>query len=108
MSIQAVVVNNSGRGFFSAPEVKAKVSHQFVALRSNNTINFPYNTKIPTGTKITLSATTGTFPAPLNSTTTYYAIAATVANGLGDNQIRLATSLAVQTLEQMSYLLVIP
>ena len=92
--IQEVVVNNSGRGFFSAPEVKAKVSHQFVALRSNNTINFPYNTKIPTGTKITLSATTGTFPAPLNSTTTYYAIAATVANGLGDNQIRLATSLA--------------
>ena len=92
--IQEVKVSNPGRGFFSAPTVKAKVTHQFVALKSSSTINFPYNTKIPTGTAVTLNVLQGVLPAPLNNTTTYYAVAATVANGLGDNQIRLATSLA--------------
>jgi hypothetical protein len=63
-------------------------------LQSNSTLNFPYNTKIPTGTKVTLQQNTGQFPTPLTQNTTYYAVAATIANGLADNQIRLATSLA--------------
>ena len=92
--IQAVNVNNSGRGFTSAPTVKARVSHTFVALTSNSTINFPYNAKIPSGTEITLVESSGTLPAPLLENTTYYAVAATVANGLASNQIKLATSLA--------------
>ena len=92
--IQSVEVNNAGRGFTSAPTVKAQVSHTFVALSSNSTLNFPYNAKIPSGTAITLVASSGQFPAPLTENTTYYAIAATLANGLASNQIKLATSLA--------------
>ena len=92
--IQAVEVNNSGRGFTSAPTVKAKVSHTFVALNSSSTINFPYNAKIPSGTKVTLVESSGTLPEPLVAGTTYFAVAATTANGLATNQIKLATSLA--------------
>ena len=63
-------------------------------MRSNSTLNFPYNAKIPTGTKVTLNENIGTFPTPLATNTTYYAIAATLANGLANNQIRLATTQA--------------
>ena len=92
--IQAVNVNNAGRGFTSAPTVKSRVSHTFVALSSNSTLNFPYNAKIPTGTAIDLVEVSGTLPAPLAEGTTYYAIAATTANGLANNQIKLAATLA--------------
>ena len=92
--IQAVTVENQGRGFTSAPTVTAKVSHSFVGLQSSSTLNFPYNAKIPSGTQVTLIETTGQFPEPLATNTVYYAIAATTANGLADNQIRLASSLA--------------
>ena len=92
--IQSVNVTNPGRGFLSAPTVNAKVTHNWVALRSSSTLNFPYNAKIPTGTKVTLNQNVGVFPDPLTTTTTYYAIAATLANGLADNQIRLATTLS--------------
>ena len=92
--IQSVEILNAGRGFLSAPTVQARVTHTWVGLASNSTLNFPYNTKIPTGTKVTLQETVGQFPSPLATNTTYYAVAATTANGLGDNQIRLATSLA--------------
>ena len=92
--IQSITVVNSGRGFTSAPTVTAKVTHTWVGLKSNSTLNFPYNTKIPLGTKVILKANNGVFPSPLIANTTYYAIAATTANGLADNQIRLATSLA--------------
>ena len=92
--IQSVEVDNPGRGFLSAPTVKAEVTHTWVGLQSNSTLNFAYNTKIPTGTEVTLQQVSGTFPAPLLTGTKYYAIAATIANGLADNQIRLATSLA--------------
>ena len=92
--IQSVEVDNPGRGFLSAPTVKAEVTHTWVGLQSNSTLNFAYNAKIPTGTEVTLQQVSGTFPTPLLPNTKYYAIAATVANGLGDNQIRLATSLA--------------
>ena len=92
--IQSVEVNSAGRGFTSAPTVLARVSHSFVTLNSNSTLNFPYNAKIPSGTKITVVATAGQLPAPLVENTTYYAVAATVANGLANNQIKLATTLA--------------
>ena len=92
--IQSVSVISAGRGFTSAPTVTAKVTHTWVGLKSNSTLNFPYNTKIPTGTKVILRANNGVFPSPLIAGTTYYAIARTTANGLADNQIRLATSLA--------------
>ena len=92
--IQEVEVINPGRGFLAAPVVKAKVSHNFVALTSNSTINFPYDTKISTGTAVTLKEIFGILPQPLVAGTTYYAIEDTVANGLANNQIRLATSLA--------------
>ena len=92
--IQSIDIINEGRGFLAAPTVKARVTHTWVGLQSNSTLNFPYNTKIPTGTKVTLQQITGQFPAPLEVGTTYYAVAATIANGLGDNQIKLATSLA--------------
>ena len=92
--IQAVTVENQGRGFTSAPTVNARVSHSFVGLQSSSTLNFPYNAKIPSGTRVNLVETTGQFPEPLSENVTYYAIAATTANGLADNQIRLATSLA--------------
>ena len=92
--IQAIEIINEGRGFLASPTVKAQVTHTWVGLQSSSTLNFPYNTKIPSGTKVTLDQITGQFPTPLIPNTTYYAIAATIANGLGDNQIRLATSLA--------------
>ncbi len=92
--IQSVIVNNPGRGFTSAPTVKARVAHSFVALNSNSTLNFPYNAKIPTGTKVNLVQVTGILPPPFVEGTTYYAVAATTANGLANNQIKLATSLA--------------
>ena len=92
--IQSIEIINEGRGFLAAPTVKAQVTHTWVGLQSNSTLNFPYNTKIPTGTAVTLQMTTGQFPNPLVEGTTYYAIAATTANGLADNQIKLATSLA--------------
>ena len=92
--IQEVEVVNPGRGFLSAPVVKAKVSHNFVALQSNSTLNFPYDTKIPTGTAVTLKQVSGILPQPLATGVTYYAIEDTIANGLANNQIRLATSLA--------------
>ena len=92
--IQSVEVRNPGRGFLSAPSVNAKITHNWVGLRSNSTLNFPYNAKIPTGTKVTLNENIGTFPTPLATNTTYYAIAATLANGLANNQIRLATTQA--------------
>ncbi len=92
--IQEILVSNPGRGFLSAPVVKAKLSHSFVALSSNSTINFPYDAKLPTGTQVTLREVFGTLPQPLNTNTVYYAIEDTIANGLANNQIRLATSLA--------------
>ena len=55
-----LIVNNAGRGFTSAPTVKSRVSHTFVALSSNSTFNFPYNAKIPTGTKVNLVQVSGT------------------------------------------------
>ena len=92
--IQSVIVNNPGRGFTSAPTVKARVSHSFVALNSNSTFNFPYNAKIPTGTKVNLVQVTGILPPPFVEGVTYYAVASTTANGLANNQIKLASSLA--------------
>ena len=92
--IQSVEVRNSGRGFLSAPTVNAKITHNWVGLKSNSTLNFPYNAKIPTGTKVTLNEIIGTFPSPLVTNTTYFAIAANTNNGLADNQIRLATTQA--------------
>ena len=92
--IQSVEVNKSGRGFTSAPTVQARVTHNFTPLNSSSTLNFPYNAKIPTGTALTLVETSGTLPEPLQTNTTYYAVARTTANGLADNQIKLAASLA--------------
>ena len=92
--IQSVEVIKSGRGFTSAPTVQARVTHNFTPLNSSSTLNFPYNAKIPTGTALTLVETSGTLPAPLQPNTTYYAVARTTANGLADNQIKLAASLA--------------
>ena len=92
--IQSVIVNNPGRGFTSAPTVKSRVSHSFVALNSNSTLNFPYNAKIPTGTKVNLIEVSGILPPPFVEGVTYYAVAATTANGLANNQIKLASSLA--------------
>ena len=92
--IQSVEVNNAGRGFTSSPTVKARVSHSFVALNSNSTLNFPYNAKLPSGTAVTLVENSGQLPAPLVEGTTYYVVAATTANGLASNQIKLSTSLA--------------
>jgi len=92
--IQSILVENAGRGFLSGPLVGAKVTHTWVGLQSNHTLNFPYNTKIPTGTKVYVDQITGQLPAPLVEGTAYYAVAATTGNGLGDNQLRLATSLA--------------
>jgi hypothetical protein len=92
--IQEVQVVNPGKGFLSAPTVKAQVSHAFVALRSNSTLNFAYDAKIPTGTKVSLREISGKLPQPLLPNVIYYAIEDTIANGLANNQIRLATSLA--------------
>ena len=90
--IQSVEVRNAGRGFLSAPTVNAKITHNWVALKSSSTLNFPYNAKLPTGTKVTLNENIGTFPNPLVENTPYYVIAATTSNGLANNQIRLATT----------------
>ena len=90
--IQSVEVRSGGRGFLSAPTVQAKVTHNWVGLVSNSTLNFPYNTKIPTGTAVTLNEVVGTFPAPLAINTTYYVVAANGTNGLANNQVKLATS----------------
>ena len=90
--IQEVEVINAGKGFLSAPVVKAQISHSFVALQSNSTLNFSYDAKIPTGTQVTLREVYGTLPQPLDTGIVYYAIEDTIANGLANNQIRLATS----------------
>ena len=92
--IQSIDVINPGKGFSSTPDVLARVTHQFVPLTSNNTLNFPYNTKIPTGTKVELREIDGSLPPPLLTNTTYYAIAPSLTNGLGSNQMLLATTLA--------------
>ena len=90
--IQEIEVINPGRGFLSAPVAKAQVSHSVVALQSNSTLNFSYDAKIPTGTQITLREVYGTLPQPLSAGVIYYAIEDTIANGLANNQIRLAAS----------------
>ena len=90
--IQGIEVINPGKGYSSTPAVQAKMTHSFVPLQSNSTLNFPYNTKIPTGTKVKLVEVDGGLPAPLLENTTYYAVAQTIANGLADNQIKLATT----------------
>ena len=92
--IQSVTVENAGRGFTSAPTVQARVSHSFVGLQSNSTLNFPYNPKLPSGTAVNLVASAGQLPAPLAENTTYYTVAPTIANGLANNQVKLSTSLA--------------
>ena len=90
--IQAIEVINPGKGYSSTPAVQAKITHSFVGLTSNSTLNFPYNTKIPTGTKVVLRELDGNLPTPLQPDIVYYAIAASIQNGLGSNQIRLATT----------------
>ena len=90
--IQAIEVINPGKGYSSTPAVQAKITHSFVGLTSNSTLNFPYDTKIPTGTKVVLKELDGNLPTPLQPNIVYYAIAATIQNGLGSNQIRLATT----------------
>ena len=90
--IQGIEVINPGKGYSSTPAVQAKMTHSFVPLQSNSTLNFPYNTKIPTGTKVKLVEVDGGLPAPLLENTTYYAVAQTIANGLADNQIKLAST----------------
>ena len=90
--IQAIEVINPGKGYSSTPTVQAKITHSFVGLVSNSTINFPYDTKIPTGTKVVLKELDGSLPTPLEPDIVYYAIAATTQNGLASNQIRLATT----------------
>ena len=92
--IQAITVANPGRGYSSTPAVQARITHSFVPLQSNSTLNFPYDTKIPLGTKVQLLEIDGTLPAPLQANVTYYAIAPTLANGLASNQLKMATTLA--------------
>jgi len=92
--IQSVEVIKAGRGFTSGPAVEARVTHTWVGLASNSTLNFPYNPKVPNGTKVYLTEDLGQFPAPLTPNTAYYVIAPTTGNGLADNQVALATSLA--------------
>ena len=90
--IQAITIVSAGKGYSSTPDVQARMTHSFVALQSNSTLNFPYNTKIPLGTKVQLVEIDGTLPAPLATNTDYYVVAATIANGLADNQVKLATT----------------
>ncbi len=92
--IQAITVANPGRGYSSTPAVKARITHSFVPLQSNSTLNFPYDTKIPVGTEVQLLEVDGTLPAPLVANTTYFAIQPTLANGLASNQLKLATTLS--------------
>ena len=72
--IQAITVANPGKGYSSTPAVQARITHSFVPLQSNSTLNFPYDTKIPVGTKVQLLEVDGTLPPPLVANTTYYAI----------------------------------
>ncbi|MFO0006319.1 MAG: hypothetical protein ACK559_34870, partial [bacterium] len=92
--VQSITVTNPGKGFSSTPELKVRLSHNAIFLTSNNTVNFLYDTKLKTGTKVTFREISGSLPQPLVAGVTYYVIQATIANGLGSNQIRLATSLA--------------
>ena len=92
--IQAITVANPGRGYSSTPAVKARITHSFVPLQSNSTLNFPYDTKIPVGTEVQLLEVDGTLPPPLVANTTYFAIQPTLANGLASNQLKLATTLS--------------
>ena len=92
--IQAIAVANPGRGFSSTPAVQARITHSFVPLESNSTLNFPYDTKIPVGTEVQLLEIDGTLPPPLVGSTTYFAIAPTLANGLASNQLKMAATLA--------------
>ena len=92
--IQSIEVINPGRGFLSGPTVEAKVTHSWVGLKSNSSLNFPYNTKIPTSAKVTLTETSGQFPSPLAENTTYYAISNITNTALASNQIQLAATLA--------------
>ena len=92
--IQAITVANPGKGYSSTPAVKARITHSFVPLQSNSTLNFPYDTKIPVGTEVQLLEVDGTLPAPLVANTTYFAIQPTLANGLASNQLKLATTLS--------------
>ena len=91
--IQAITIANPGKGFSSTPAVRARITHSFVPLQSNNTLNFPYDTKIPVGTEVQLIEIDGTLPAPLVANTTYFAISPTLANGLASNQLKLAETL---------------
>ena len=92
--IQAITVANPGRGYSSTPAVRARITHSFVPLESNSTLNFPYDTKIPVGTEVQLLEVDGTLPPPFVANTTYFAIAPTLANGLASNQLKMAASLA--------------
>ena len=92
--IQAISVTNPGKGYSSTPKVQARMTHSFVALQSNSTLNFPYSTKIPVGTEVQLLEIDGTLPAPLLANTTYYAIAPLLSNGMADNQLKLASTLS--------------
>ena len=91
--IQSVEVRNAGEVSYLFPTVNAKITHNWVALKSNSTLNFPYNAKLPTGTKVTLNENIGTFPNPLAD---QYNILryCNSSNGLANNQIRLATTQA--------------
>ena len=91
--IQAITVANPGKGFSSTPAVRARITHSFVPLQSNSTLNFPYDTKIPVGTEVQLLEVDGTLPPPLVANTTYFAIAPTLANGLASNQLKMAATL---------------
>ena len=92
--IQAITIANPGKGFSSTPAVQARITHSFVPLQSNSTLNFPYDTKIPIGTEVQLIEVDGTLPAPLVANTTYFAIEPTLANGLASNQLKLAATLS--------------
>ena len=92
--IQAITIANPGRGYSSTPAVQARITHSFVPLQSNSTLNFPYDTKIPVGTKVQLVEVDGTLPAPFDTSTTYYSISPSLANGLASNQLKLASTLS--------------
>ena len=92
--IQAITIANPGKGFSSTPAVQARITHSFVPLQSNSTLNFPYDTKIPIGTEVQLIEVDGTLPSPLVANTTYFAIEPTLANGLASNQLKLAATLS--------------
>ena len=92
--IQAITIANPGKGYSSTPAVQARITHSFVPLQSNSTLNFPYDTKIPVGTKVQLLEIDGTLPLLFQANTTYYAIAPTLANGLASNQLKMASTLS--------------